>query len=192
MTTNLIPPLTAANLPTGLAAYLADYRPRSLTEAHWESVREEVCELATKTEPVSIADARTVLAALTQFLAWADLALGRGRLDALVTEINVGRYIRHREGSMSDDTREAQRGRLERCLRVIAGDQARPIRQERGAGTVPYAAAERVRRSGLGAGVVVGEAYAAAEASRGGYTRQELVEAKAVAEAGGVVLDPAR
>jgi hypothetical protein len=206
MTTNIIPTDLAESLQPGVTRYIESYRPVPLTDDQWNRVRADVCIMTARTQPVSCTDARTVLSALAQFVAWSDLTLGPAVLEELLTEINVGRYVRHRQGSVTEETRDSQRSRLERCLRVLAGQPARTVRRGRGAGNAPYDPTDRARldgaasrspalarvlRSAIKEGVVSGNAYALAGEGRG-YTKEEWEEARSAAESVGVALHPAR
>lgn len=139
MTTFTLPPSQSAMIGAGIAAYIENYMPTTIAAAQWATVQPAVCELVARTEPTSRTDARTVLSALCRFMAWAEPIVGSSDLNVMLTSPMVERFADELEGDISDGGRDNHRGRLRRCLRVMAGEPARTKRGPRPTGAEPYA-----------------------------------------------------
>lgn len=143
MTTYRLPEELAALVGEEIAGFVEAYTPTTLSAQVWGQVQAEVCELTARTEPCSCADARIVLNALCQLLAWAHPITGSWCVKDVLTWPTVERFAAEMKGRLSASGRDNYRGRLRRCLRVLDGEPARTKRSVRGAGSRPYDVADR-------------------------------------------------
>lgn len=138
MTPYSLPLSLSALVGAKIAAYIERYTPTTLDADQWAVVRSPVCELAAGTDPCSPTDAKVVLSALCRLLSWAHPLVGSFNLDAVLTRPLIDRFVDELKGEVTPSGRGNYLGRLQRCLRVRAGEPARTKRTSRGEEPPPY------------------------------------------------------
>jgi len=139
MPTYEIPDSLAARLPERSVIRFRTYVPTAPMPLDlWERVRLDLIGLVADTAPPSDTDARTVLATLCAFYAWATEQFQEKDIRCLLTDDRRLAYEAAHATKGSAGTRQNRRGRLNRCLRALAGEPATTRRQERAPSAEPY------------------------------------------------------
>lgn len=185
-----------------IAERIAGYTPTVLPAHLWSDCRDDIRALVAATGPNSVEDAKSLMVALTKFVAWRHRSgMASGPLRSTLDEASIGAYAASINSTSAQKTAENELGRLRRIHRRInqLPDPAPAATSRRRSAPYTDDEIEQLRASGsgelraavdlaLGSGTVIPAAYDHPV----GYDRAAWTQARRAARDLGIRLDSVR